>query len=236
MIFKEGAVPALLEAGTNTMAKILLIDDDRALIETMTRIVSFERGYALKSVSSPSEALGATVSFKPDVILLDIKMPGGDGRQIIKLLKGNPATGGIPVIFLTGMSGPGDKVLGLDLGADDYVTKPFDPMELMARVRSVLRRAPAAGRRSAEDKGVVNVSGLKMDRGGMTAAFKGKPIRLQPMEFGVLYLLSSSPGRIFSRSCLIENLSPSHVETSTRSVDAHIKNIRRKLGPGAKLM
>lgn len=70
----------------------------------------------------------------------------------------------------------------------------------------------------------------------MTAAFKGKPIRLQPMEFGVLYLLSSSPGRIFSRSCLIENLSPSHVETSTRSVDAHIKNIRRKLGPGAKLI
>lgn len=214
------------------MPKILMIDDDRPLMETVGRVMSFERSYVFKPVPDPAQALGTAVSWKPDLILLDIKMPGGDGRQIIKSLKENPVTSAIPVIFLTGMAGAGDKVLGLDLGADDYLAKPFDPMELMARIRAVLRRAsaPAAGGE------IVEAGGIKIDRPAMRVTFRGKPLKFQAREFEILYQLVSSAGKTLSRVFLMESSSSSPVEASTRSVDAHIKNIRKKLGPGAGLI
>ncbi len=209
--------------------KVLIVEDDPGI--SLSLKDEFESlGYTVIKTDNGKKGLTFARQESPDLIILDIMLPGMEGYDVCRELRneGNRT----PIIMLTSKSKEIDKVLGLELGADDYVTKPFGLRELMARVRSVLRRtAPPA-----EEKGAVSVSGLKMDRGGMTAAFKGRPLRFQPMEFELLYMLSNSPGRVFSRACLMEKLSPSPVETSARSVDAHIKNIRRKLGPGAKLI
>ena len=123
------------------MKLILIVEDDPQIIEAIEKTLTLDGTYRTESVSSAQKAMPAAVKYKPDLILLDIRLPGGDGRHVLKELKRVPATRGIPVIFLTGMSSEGDKVLGLNLGADDYVAKPFGAMELLARVRAVLRRS-----------------------------------------------------------------------------------------------
>ncbi|MFH1619213.1 MAG: response regulator transcription factor [bacterium] len=213
------------------MPRILLVEDDRQLVETLQRIAAYENDCTLKAIENAPLVKETVLSWKPDIILLDINLPGGDGREILKQLKADPETAGIPVIFLTGTSTAGDKKFGLDMGADDYVAKPFDPMELIARVRAVLRRCPPA---VSEDK--VEIAGLRMDKAARTAEIAGKPLVLQPKEFDMLFLLASSPGRVHSRAFLAENSSSAGPESSLRSVDTHVKNIRTKLGKRARLI
>ncbi|MBI3554527.1 MAG: response regulator transcription factor [Elusimicrobia bacterium] len=213
------------------MPRLLIVEDDPKLVAAIEKTVSLGRGFMVESVGRADLALSAALKFKPDIILLDVKLPGGDGRMVLKSLKDNAATRAIPVIFLTGMASEGDKVLGLNLGADDYVVKPFGAMELLARIQAVerrYRREPAPGRRAAGT--------LRLDPDNHIVTLGGKPLKLQPKEFEILNLLMSQPGRALSRTYLIENSSSYGLPISTRSLDTHIKNLRKKLGVTGRLI
>jgi two-component system alkaline phosphatase synthesis response regulator PhoP len=213
------------------MPRILAVDDDPKILEAIEKSLSLGRiPFVLTPCRDPSRAVAEAVKLKPDLILLDIRLAGQDGRAVLKALKTHAVTKPIPVIFLTGLAAEGDKVLGLNMGADDYVAKPFGAMELVARIEAVLRRyapapTPAGGASSPKRR-----SNLLMDAENRTAQFNGRPLRLQPREFEILYLLSSNPGRTLGRVFLIENSSSYGMPVSTRSLDTHIKNIRKKLG------
>ncbi|MBI3547440.1 MAG: response regulator transcription factor [Elusimicrobia bacterium] len=215
------------------MPKLLIVEDDARIVEAIEKSLSLAGSFMMKAVSDPGAALSSAIRYKPDLILLDIRLPGGDGRMILKSLKENTATQNIPVIFLTGMSSEGDKVLGLNLGADDYVVKPFGASELLARIQAVLRRARPS---SAASPKASRARGLSLDPSNRAVAFDGKPLRLQPKEFEILYLLASHPGRALTRTYLIENSSSYGMAISTRSLDTHIKNIRKKLGKNARII
>ena len=214
------------------MPRVLIIEDDPKIVEAIEKTLSMASGFTTRWIAEPAQALGEAVGSKPDLILLDVRMPGGDGRVVLKSLKTNAATSSIPVIMLTGMSSEGDKVLALNLGADDYVVKPFGAMELLARIQAVLRRAgpgPGSGR-------AAQVGGLSMDTESRAALLDGKPLKLQPREFEVLFLLLSHAGKVLSRQFLIENTSAYGGAVETRSLDTHIKNLRKKLGKHEALL
>ena len=214
------------------MPRVLVIEDDRKIVEAIEKTFSMASGFTTRWVSEPEKALGEAIDSKPDLILLDVRLPGGDGRIVLRALKANAATSSIPVIMLTGMSSEGDKVLALNLGADDYVVKPFGAMELLARVQAVLRRAgpgPGAGR-------AAEAGGLRMDAETHLAEIDGKPLKLQAREFEVLFLLLSHAGKVLSRQFLIENTSSYGEAVETRSLDTHIKNLRKKLGDRAAIV
>ena len=219
------------------MPRILAVDDDPKILEAIEKSLSLGRAsFSLTPCRDPSRAVAQAVKLKPDLILLDIRLADQDGRAILKALKTNAATKPIPVIFLTGLAAEGDKVLGLNMGADDYVAKPFGAMELVARVEAVLRRyAPS---KAPDDGGSSKrrLAGLYMDAENKTARYNGRTLRLQPREFEILCLLSSNPGRTLGRGFLIENSSAYGMPVSTRSLDTHIKNIRKKLGPRGAAM
>ncbi len=203
-----------------------MIEDEPAIARAVEKTLSMSPGFSLDWVSDPDKAVSEAVSRRPDLILLDIRLPGGDGRVILQALRENAATRGIPVILLTGLANEGDKVLGLNLGADDYVVKPFGALELMARIQAVLRRSgPKA---TAESK--VRVAGLALDASERRASLDGKELALQPREFEVLFLLAAHAGKTLSREFLIEHTSGYGRSVPTRSLDTHIKNLRRKLG------
>ena len=208
------------------MPCVLIIEDDPKIVEAIEKTLSLGSGFTTRWVAKPALALEEAIDAKPDLILLDVRLPGGDGRVVLKSLKTNAATGTIPVIMLTGMSSEGDKVLALNLGADDYVVKPFGAMELLARIQAVLRRTgpgPIAGH-------AAKAGGLKMDTESRLAEIDGKPLKLQPREFEVLFLLLSHAGKVLSRQFLIENTSTYGAPVESRSLDTHIKNLRKKLG------
>jgi DNA-binding response OmpR family regulator len=207
------------------MPRVLIIEDDPLIVAAVEKTLTLGDSFTLEHVGVPDQALPAAIRLRPDLILLDIRLPGGDGRAVLKSLKDNTATRAVPVIFLTGLASEGDKVVGLNLGADDYVVKPFGAMELLARIQSVLRRCRPEARR-----GLIAYCGVRLDWDNRSVFVDGRPLRLQPKEFEVLYLLASKRGRALSRSYLIENTSSYGTEVATRSLDTHIKNIRRKLG------
>jgi DNA-binding response OmpR family regulator len=215
------------------MSKVLIVEDDPLIVEAVEKTLTLAPGFSLKAVNTAEAALPAAIRLRPDLILLDVRLPGGgDGRAVLRTLKANSATAAIPVIFLTGLAGEADKVLGLNLGADDYVAKPFGALELMARIQSVLRRSQPQGL----GRGVIESGGLTLDWENRSASLDGKPLSLQPRELEVLHLLAASPGRALSRAYLIENTSSYGLDVATRSLDTHIKNIRRKLGRKAGLI
>lgn len=214
------------------MPRVLIVEDDPAIVEAVEKTLTMGEGFSLRRVAAADKAVGEALSSKPDLILLDVRLPKGDGRVVLKALKANAATRDIPVIMLTGMSGEGDRVVGLNLGADDYVCKPFGALELLARIQAVLRRTGPG----AAGGGVVSAGGLSLDSAGRTAALNGKPLKLQPREFEVLYLLVSHAGKALTRAFLIENTSSYGADVETRALDTHIKNLRKKLGAKAGLI
>jgi two-component system alkaline phosphatase synthesis response regulator PhoP len=161
-----------------------------------------------------------------------VRLPGGDGRVILQALKENAATRGVPVILLTGLANEGDKVLGLNLGADDYVVKPFGAMELMARIQAVLRRSGPGGRAGS----TARVGALALDATQRAASLDGESLRLQPREFEVLFLLASHAGKTLTRDFLIEHTSSYGRPVPTRSLDTHIKNLRKKMGVSGRMI
>ncbi len=208
------------------MPRVLLVEDDDSAAKAVEKSLGMEKGFILKRLPRPERLISNLLDFKPDLILLDIGLADFDGRQILKEIRRNASVNDIPVIFLTGLSGEKDKALGLDLGADDYLTKPFGALELLARIRAVLRRGRFRAPKTPQ-------TGLFMNLESREAFLDAKPLKLRPREFEILALLAANPGKTLERFFIIERTSPYESNASPRSLDAHIKNIRKKLGKKA---
>ncbi|MFI5362444.1 MAG: response regulator transcription factor [Elusimicrobiota bacterium] len=214
------------------MPRLMIVEDDPAIVRAVEKTLTMSPGFSLDWVSDPDKAVPQAAASRPDLILLDVRLPGGDGRVILQALKENAATRAVPVILLTGLANEGDKVLGLNLGADDYIVKPFGAMELMARISAVLRRSgPGGGAGSTARAGA-----LILDASQRSATLDGESLRLQPREFEVLFLLTAHAGKTLSRDFLIEHTSTYGRAVPTRSLDTHIKNLRKKMGAGGRMI
>ena len=202
--------------------KVLVVDDDVKTVE-LVKLYLLRDGYRVITAYDGQEGLRLAREYRPDLIVLDLMLPGMNGLEICRTLR---AESDVPIIMLTAMSADDDRLTGLDLGADDYVTKPFSPRELAARVRAVLRRIP--GERGPEkiEHGTLTVDFLKHE-----AFLAGKPLNLTPIEFKVLGTLVKEPGRVFSRSQIIEKALGQDFDGFDRTIDVHILKLRRKLEP-----
>ncbi len=200
--------------------KILVIDDEPKIVEICQDYLKAS-GFEVLSASNGLQGLNAARREKPDLIVLDLMMPGMDGLDVCRNLR---REGNIPIIMLTARVEESDKLVGLELGADDYITKPFSPRELVARVRVVLRRA--SGDSTSE---IIRVGEVSLDRTRYEATLPEKTIQLTPTEFEILATLMKQPGRIFSRAQLLTAVHGIAFESYERAIDSHIRNLRRKL-------
>jgi len=202
--------------------KILVVDDDVKTVE-LVRLYLNRDGYRVITAYDGVEALRLARESHPDLIVLDLMLPGVDGLEICRTLRTESE---VPIIMLTAMTTDQDRLTGLELGADDYVTKPFSPRELAARVRAVLRRLP--GERGPEkiEHGELTLNFLKYE-----AFLEGKPLNLTPVEFKLLGVLAKEPGRVFSRAQIIEKAFGYDFDSFDRTIDVHILNLRRKIEP-----
>jgi len=204
--------------------KTILIVDDKASMRKLVQDYLTQEGFRVVTAGNGREALFVARQEKPDLILLDIMMPEMDGFEFMRHYSKEGET---PVILLTAKVEETDKVLGLELGADDYITKPFGMRELVARIRAVLRRAEK-GLPPAE---VLRAADIVLDRGNRQVTANGQEVHLTPSEFELLALFMSAPGRVFSRSYLLEQLQGVSFEGIERSIDVHIRNLRSKIEP-----
>jgi DNA-binding response OmpR family regulator len=204
------------------MARILVVDDEPEITRLVADYLS-NAGFTVAKARSGDEALRAARTEPPDLVILDLGLPGLDGLDVTRELR---RTSDVPIVMLTARDDETDKVLGLELGADDYVTKPFSPRELVARVRAVLRRRAAAGHSDT-----VTVGDLTLDVPRMRARRATEAIDLTATEFAILETLARQPGRVFTRSQLLDAIHGVAFESYERAIDAHVKNIRRKLEP-----
>jgi two-component system alkaline phosphatase synthesis response regulator PhoP len=203
------------------MRTILVVDDEPQIVQ-LVRDYLERAGFEVLVARDGPAAFESAARHHPDLVVLDLGLPGLDGLDVTRRLR---ATSAIPIVMLTARSDETDTLIGLELGADDYVTKPFSPRELVARVRAVLRRAEVAAERS--DRVVVGEVELDLPRMRVTAA--GRRVELTPTEFSILAVLARSPGRIFTRAQLLDAVHGVAFESYERAIDAHVKNIRRKL-------
>jgi DNA-binding response OmpR family regulator len=206
------------------MAQTILIVDDSASLRDMVRSYLQGEGYRVATAGNGREALFVARQEKPDLIILDLMMPEMGGYDFMRVYGREAAT---PVIMLTAKLEEQDKVLGLELGADDYVTKPFSPRELAARVRAVLRRS---GRAPVEPE-LLRVGDIELDRDSRLVQVAGRQVELTPFEFELLAALMTAPGRVFSRLDLLRRLQGDAYEGYERNVDVHIRHLRQKIEP-----
>ena len=210
-------------------ATILLIDDEKDLIE-LVRYNLEKEGFDVIAASDGQAGLDVVRRHRPDLVVLDLMMPGLDGLQVCQRLRGDPRSGRIPVIMLTARATEADRIVGLELGADDYITKPFSPREVVARVKAVLRRSNPL----PDDIQVIRSGELVIDLAGHEVSYKGHRVSLTATEFRILEFLAGRPGRVFSRDEIIDAALTNESAVFDRTVDVHITAIRRKLGPGAE--
>ncbi|MBK9095901.1 MAG: response regulator transcription factor [Anaerolineae bacterium] len=203
-------------------AKILVVDDEAKIVK-LVRSYLEQAGFAVVEAADGQTALIQARREQPDLIVLDLGLPGLDGLEVTRTLRRERAT---PIIMLTARIEDTDKIVGLELGADDYITKPFNPRELVARVRSVLRRTGSA----APAPAVLRAGEMVLDTGGHQATLDGRILDLTPTEFELLAVLLQNPGRVFTRLELLDRVQGDAYEGYERTIDAHIKNLRAKLG------
>jgi len=204
--------------------RVLVVDDDARTVELVKLYLSRD-GYRVITASDGLDALRLVKETHPDLIVLDLMLPGMDGLEVCRNIRRDSD---VPVIMLTARTGDEDKLAGLGIGADDYVTKPFSPRELAARVRAVLRRLP--GERGPDEikHGIMSVNFRQHE-----VTLDGKPVILTPVEFKLLGVMVREPGRVFSREQLIEEALGYDFEGFNRTIDVHILNLRRKLEPAS---
>lgn len=202
--------------------KILVVDDEREIVE-IVRAYLEKDGYRVIAAYDGRGALEAAKRERPALLVLDLMLPELSGWDVIRSLRQTAET---PVIMLTARDDPTDRVVGLELGADDYVVKPFDPKELLARVRAVLRRA-----RPPEERSPLTLGELVVDPGQHEVRLAGRLIDLTATEFAILHVLASRPGMVYSRLQLLEAVQGDAFQGYERAIDSHIKNLRRKLEP-----
>ena len=210
---------------------LLLVEDEEDLQELVR--YNLERdGYNVTTVGTGKRALDAVAAQMPDLIILDLMLPGMDGLEVCRVLKSDASTRSIPILMLTAKSEEADVVTGLELGADDYVTKPFSPRVLMARVKAVLRRPTGEHVKSNGDESeeLIEHGSLRIRPDRHEATVKDEPIDLTATEFRLLCLLARRPGRVFTRQQIIEAIHGKYSAVTDRSVDVQVVSLRRKLG------
>jgi DNA-binding response OmpR family regulator len=204
--------------------KILVVEDE-ARIARLVRDYLEHAGFEAVVVGDGETALASARRSMPDLVVLDLGLPGRDGLDVARTLR---RTSSVPIVMLTARGDETDRVVGLELGADDYVVKPFSPKELVARVRAVLRRTQAARAGGPE---VLRVADVEVDLPRMRVAVAGRPVELTPTEFQLLATLAREPGRVFTRGQLLDAVHGVAFESYERAIDAHVKNLRRKIEP-----
>jgi two-component system, OmpR family, alkaline phosphatase synthesis response regulator PhoP len=208
-----------------SVARILVVDDEPKIVQ-LVRDYLERAGFAVSTARDGNEALMRAHQERPDLIVLDLGLPQLDGLEVTRRLRRDS---GVPIIMLTARHEETDKVVGLELGADDYVTKPFSPRELEARVRAVLRRQAGAA-----DAEVLRARDLTLDLPRMHAEVAGRAVELTATEFQLLAALARQPGRVFTRAQLLDAIHGVAFESYERAIDAHVKNIRRKIEPDSR--
>ena len=207
--------------------KILVVDDEEDILE-LIRFNLVREGSKVLCASSGEEALSIAQSEIPDLMVLDLMLPGIDGLEVTRILKSDLKTKNIPIVMLTAKGEEADIVTGLELGADDYITKPFSPRVLVARVRAVLRRQLKEYR---EETPVLRIHDMVIHPGRHEVLINGKPVQLTLTEFGILEYLARRPGWVFTRSQIVDAVKGEDYYVTDRSVDVQIVGLRKKLGP-----
>ena len=203
------------------MRKVLVVDDEPKIVQ-LARDYLEHAGFAVVVAHDGEAALATARAQKPDLVVLDLGLPELDGLDVARTLR---RESNVPIVMLTGRSEESDKLVGLEIGADDYVTKPFSPKELVARVRAVLRRTE----RPRVDTEIVRVGDVMLDIPRMRATVADRPVELTPTEFQLVTTMAREPGRVFTRGQLLDAVHGVAFESYERAIDAHVKNIRRKL-------
>jgi two-component system alkaline phosphatase synthesis response regulator PhoP len=211
--------------------KILIVEDEKDIVKMLEYNLKKE-GFRTISTHDGEDALEYAVREYPDLIILDLMLPGMDGLEVCKTLRGESKTASIPIIMLTAKSQESDKIVGLELGADDYVTKPFSPRELIARIKAVLRR----GKEKEKLPEVLKIDKITIDFAKISVSVNNKPIELTAKEFELLKTLIKAKGRVLSRDYLLDTIwgFDHAIEIQTRTVDVHIRTLRKKLKAEAK--
>ena len=209
-----------------TKGTILIIDDEKDLVELVRYNLVEKEGYDVISANDGPSGLEIAQKHKVDLIVLDLMMPGMDGLEVCRRLRADARTSRVPLIMLTAKATEADRIVGLELGADDYITKPFSPRELVARVKAILRRTAA----QADPTDIVRHGDLSIDLTRHEVTVGGKPIALTATEFRILHFLATKPGRVLSRDDIIDAALGRDANVFDRTIDVHITAIRRKLG------
>jgi len=203
------------------MRKVLVVDDEPKIVQ-LARDYLERAGFAVIVAHDGKAALASARSQKPDLVVLDLGLPELDGLDVARTIR---QESNVPIVMLTGRSEESDKLVGLEIGADDYVTKPFSPKELVARVRAVLRRTE----RPRVDTEIVRVGDVMLDIPRMRATVADRPVELTPTEFQLVTTMAREPGRVFTRGQLLDAVHGVAFESYERAIDAHVKNIRHQL-------
>jgi DNA-binding response OmpR family regulator len=205
--------------------KTILVVEDEMKIARLVRDYLEHAGFAVIVTGDGGSAVASARGSRPDLVVLDLGLPGRDGLDVTRELR---RTSSIPIVMLTARGDESDRIVGLELGADDYVVKPFSPKELVARVRAVLRRTEGSRAGGSE---VLRVADVAVDVASMRASVAGRRIELTPTEFQLLTTLAREPGRVFTRGQLLDAIHGVAFESYERAIDAHVKNIRKKIEP-----
>lgn len=209
--------------------RVLVVDDDRQIVRLVQSYLE-QAGYQVLTAYDGETAVYALRREKPDLVVLDLMLPDRDGLDITRFIRSDDILKNTPILMLTARVDDTDKIVGLELGADDYVTKPFNPREVVARVRALLRRSQMEGQNVPQ---VLQFEALLMDIGRREVMVNGRFLDLTPTEFGLLRILLENPGYAFTRSELIEKGLGYEYEGMERTLDSHVKNLRRKMGETA---
>jgi two-component system response regulator BaeR len=212
----------VITAETPLAPHILIVEDERKIAELMADYMQ-AAGFSTHIVSDGREVAAAIIAHPPDLLLLDLMLPGKDGLTVCRDVR---AGSNVPIVMVTARVEEVDRLLGLELGADDYICKPFSPREVVARVKAILRRAGALPRAASDAPPATR---LVIDEARHKVTLDGEEVALTPVEFRLLRLLAAHPGRVLSRARLLEDLYADHRVVTDRTVDSHIKNLRKKL-------
>lgn len=212
---------------------VLVVDDEKDILELISYNLENE-GFSVSTVETGEDALDMARDTRPELIILDLMLPGMDGTEVCKRLKQDASTRNIPVLMLTAKASPGDVVNGLDLGADDYVTKPFSPSVLLARTRAVLRRVREGRPADEERNAQLRVHDILIDVSRHQVYAGGEPVSLSATEFAILEFMAHNPGWVFSRDKIIDAVKGKDYPVTERSVDVQILGLRKKLGAHGK--
>jgi two-component system alkaline phosphatase synthesis response regulator PhoP len=208
------------------MSKILIVDDEQDIVELVSYNLEKEGLKTVKAFDGEA-ALGMVRSEKPDLMILDLMLPKMNGLDVCKAIRRNPETANLPIIMLTAKGDEVDKIIGLEIGADDYVTKPFSVKELVARVRTILRRVQDGGKKDAIEE--FQYEGLKINYTSCLVQINSKSVTLSPTELKLLFFLSRNPGRVYSRNQILDHVWGDDTFITDRAVDVHVRRLRSQI-------